>query len=36
MQAMPIPSSKAVMVEKAFNLAAEKLGFKFVAKKCKH
>lgn len=33
LQAIPIPSSKAVIVEKAFNLAAEKLGFKFVAKK---
>lgn len=36
MQAIPIPSSKAVMVEKAFNLAAQKLGFEFVAKKCKY
>ncbi|KAK7265375.1 hypothetical protein RJT34_32994 [Clitoria ternatea] len=33
LQAIPIPSSKAVLVEKAFNLAAQKLGFKFVAKK---
>ncbi|XP_061361526.1 zinc finger CCCH domain-containing protein 64 isoform X2 [Gastrolobium bilobum] len=33
LQAIPIPSSKAVIVEKVFNLAAQKLGFKFVAKK---
>ncbi|KAK7388197.1 hypothetical protein VNO78_23006 [Psophocarpus tetragonolobus] len=33
LQAIPIPSSKAVMVEKVFNLAAQKLGFEFVAKK---
>lgn len=33
LQAIPIPSSKAVMVEKAFNLASQKLGFEFVAKK---
>nr|KYP57547.1 Zinc finger CCCH domain-containing protein 64 [Cajanus cajan] len=33
LQAIPIPSSKAVMVEKVFSLAAQKLGFKFVAKK---
>ncbi|BAT76817.1 hypothetical protein VIGAN_01487400 [Vigna angularis var. angularis] len=32
LQAIPIPSSKAVMVEKVFNLAAQKLGFEFVAK----
>ncbi|KAL4397560.1 hypothetical protein AHAS_Ahas01G0204100 [Arachis hypogaea] len=32
LQAIPIPSSKAVMVEKAFNLAAQKMGFKFVSK----
>ncbi|KAH1116924.1 hypothetical protein GLYMA_17G054700v4 [Glycine max] len=36
LQAIPIPSSKAIMVEKVFNLAAQKLGFEFVAKKCKH
>jgi hypothetical protein len=35
MQVIPIPSSKAAMVEKAFNLAAQKLEFKFVTKKCK-
>ncbi|XP_027330082.1 zinc finger CCCH domain-containing protein 64 isoform X3 [Abrus precatorius] len=34
LQAIPIPSSKAVIVEKVFNLAAQKLGFKFVAKRC--
>ncbi|KAK7329692.1 hypothetical protein VNO77_23867 [Canavalia gladiata] len=33
LQAIPIPSSKAVMVEKVFNLAAQKLGFEFVTKK---
>ncbi|KAG4942472.1 hypothetical protein JHK84_046572 [Glycine max] len=33
LQAIPIPSSKAIMVEKVFNLAAQKLGFEFVAKK---
>ncbi|QCD80291.1 hypothetical protein DEO72_LG2g612 [Vigna unguiculata] len=32
LQAIPIPSSKAVMAEKVFNLAAQKLGFEFVAK----
>nr|XP_007154656.1 hypothetical protein PHAVU_003G136700g [Phaseolus vulgaris]ESW26650.1 hypothetical protein PHAVU_003G136700g [Phaseolus vulgaris] len=32
LQAIPIPSSKAVMVENVFNLAAQKLGFEFVAK----
>ncbi|KAI4344516.1 hypothetical protein L6164_011733 [Bauhinia variegata] len=32
-QVVPIPPSKANMVEKIFNLAADKLGFKFVAKK---
>ncbi|CAL5199246.1 unnamed protein product [Lathyrus oleraceus] len=33
LQVIPIPSSKAVMIEKAFNLAAQKLGFEFVVKK---
>ncbi|WJX96524.1 hypothetical protein P8452_77720 [Trifolium repens] len=33
LQVIPIPSSKAVLVEKAFNLAAQKLEFKFVTKK---
>ncbi|XP_054821811.1 zinc finger CCCH domain-containing protein 64 [Prosopis cineraria] len=33
LQVVPIPSSKAALVEKIFSLAAEKLGFKFVAKK---
>lgn len=33
LQAVPIQSSKAGMVEKVFNLAAQKLGFKFVTKK---
>ncbi|CAJ2649880.1 unnamed protein product [Trifolium pratense] len=33
LQVIPIASSKAVMVEKAFNLAAQKLEFKFVTKK---
>ncbi|MED6216467.1 hypothetical protein PIB30_008167 [Stylosanthes scabra] len=32
LQAIPIPSSRAVMVEKAFNLAAQKMGFKFLSK----
>ncbi|KAG4976536.1 hypothetical protein AAZX31_13G087400 [Glycine max] len=32
-QAIPIPSSKAIMAEKIFNLAAQKLGFEFVTKK---
>ncbi|XP_020978175.1 zinc finger CCCH domain-containing protein 64-like [Arachis ipaensis] len=32
LQAIPIPSSKAVIVEKAFNLASQKMGFKFVSK----
>ncbi|KAL5149419.1 Zinc finger CCCH domain-containing protein 64 [Glycine soja] len=33
LQAIPIPSSKAIMAEKIFNLAAQKLGFEFVTKK---
>ncbi|QHN98268.1 uncharacterized protein DS421_18g634570 [Arachis hypogaea] len=33
-EVIPILSSKAVMVEKAFNLAAQKMGFKFVSKNC--
>ncbi|CAL0306981.1 unnamed protein product [Lupinus luteus] len=33
LQAIPIPSSKAAMAVKAFNLAAQKLGFKFIEKK---
>ncbi|XP_059432587.1 zinc finger CCCH domain-containing protein 64 [Corylus avellana] len=32
-QAIPIPSSRAAAVQDIFNLAAEKLGFKFVALK---
>lgn len=35
MQAIPIPSSRAAAVQDIFNLAAEKLGFKFVATRCK-
>ncbi|OVA04008.1 zinc finger protein [Macleaya cordata] len=31
LQAIPIPLSKASLVQRLFNLAAEKLGFKFVA-----
>ncbi|RZB71826.1 zinc finger CCCH domain-containing protein 64-like isoform X2 [Glycine soja] len=33
LQAIPIPSSKAIMAEKIFNLAAQKLRFEFVTKK---
>ncbi|KAK4257789.1 hypothetical protein QN277_007329 [Acacia crassicarpa] len=33
LQVVPIPTSKATLVEKIFNLAAEKLGFKFMFKK---
>lgn len=33
-QAVPIPTSKAAAVQDIFNLAAEKLGFKFLATKC--
>ncbi|XP_041005557.1 zinc finger CCCH domain-containing protein 64 [Juglans microcarpa x Juglans regia] len=33
LQAIPIPSSRAAAVQDIFNLAAEKLGFKFVALK---
>ncbi|XP_028774214.1 zinc finger CCCH domain-containing protein 64 isoform X2 [Neltuma alba] len=33
LQVVPIPTSKTTLVEKIFNLGAEKLGFKFVSKK---
>lgn len=35
MQAVPVPTSRAPAVQDIFNLAAEKLGFKFVTLKSK-
>ncbi|KAM7259794.1 hypothetical protein ACFE04_015535 [Oxalis oulophora] len=35
LQVVPIPSSKAAAVEKIFSLAAKKMGFDFLATKCK-
>lgn len=35
LQAIPIPVNRASAVQDIFNLAAEKLGFKFMVSKCK-